>query len=136
MPELSILLSAASLGGMIFFSAVTAPTVFQALSEAEGGKFLRAVFPKYFLIHGLLALLAAALTMSFTIGPILAVAGAIMLAVRFFMIPLINDARDAMLDGNEEGARTFAFWHRSAVIANVINMLLLLAAVYLLISTF
>ncbi|MEE3110181.1 MAG: DUF4149 domain-containing protein, partial [Pseudomonadota bacterium] len=42
-------LSLLTLGGLLFFPAVVAPTVFKSLPEAEAGHFLRALFPRYYL---------------------------------------------------------------------------------------
>ena len=42
-------LSLLTLGGLLFFPAVVAPTVFKSLPEAEAGHFLRALFPRFYL---------------------------------------------------------------------------------------
>jgi hypothetical protein len=38
------------LGGMVFFSALVAPIVFKELPMAEAGKFVSALFPRYYLL--------------------------------------------------------------------------------------
>ncbi|MEO1264915.1 MAG: DUF4149 domain-containing protein [Pseudomonadota bacterium] len=132
MAEFAIALSAASLGAMLFFSAVIAPTVFQALPEADAGKFLRAVFPRYFLINGqAAALVAFALLFSgeVLIALITAAAAALMIAVRFYAIPIINDARDRSLEGDAAAKSKFDTWHRGTVIINVIAMIVLVAVI-------
>ena len=40
---------AATLGAMVFFAVGIAPTVFQALPADEAGRFLRRLFPRYYL---------------------------------------------------------------------------------------
>ncbi len=135
--EVSAVLSAASLGAMLFFSAAIAPTVFQALPEAEAGQFLRAIFPRYFLINGEVIGLAAiiALFSGFVfLALAMAVAAALMIAVRYYAIPLINDARDRSMAGDEAAKKTFDAWHRGTVIINVIAMVVLLAAIYVLLT--
>ncbi|MEM9357292.1 MAG: DUF4149 domain-containing protein [Pseudomonadota bacterium] len=135
MPELAALFAAASLGAMLFFSIFTAPTVFRVLTEEDGGRLLRAVFPKYFMANGVLALaagLAAARPLESTI---FALCGAAMLAIRFFAIPTINAARDAMVAGDIQAAERFASWHRGAVIVNSVEMLALTGAISLLLTS-
>ena len=46
-------------GSIVFFSAGTAPVVFRALDEASAGRFLRALFPRYYLVLLFAALVAA-----------------------------------------------------------------------------
>jgi Domain of unknown function (DUF4149) len=38
------------LGGMVFFSAIVAPILFKELPMAEAGKFVSALFPRYYLL--------------------------------------------------------------------------------------
>ncbi len=135
MSELAVVLASASLGAMLFFSAAIAPTVFQSLPEEYAGGFLRAVFPKYFLINGAMAVLAGLITFRVVEGGILVGCGIVMLAVRYFAIPIINDARDAMLAGDEAGAHRFALWHRGTVLLNVGQMFGLAVAIFLLLGT-
>ena len=132
MPELAALVAIASLGAMLFFSAVIAPTVFQTLPEDHAGSFLRAVFPKYFLINGAAAIISGLLAFDGLISPVLILAGIAMIGVRYVAIPVINEARDRMLAGAAGADKKFALWHRISVIVNVIEMLCLASAIYVL----
>lgn len=134
MPELSALLAAASLGAMLFFSAVIAPTVFHVLDERAAGRFLRTMFPKYFAVNGVIALLAAALAFRPLESGLLALCGALMIGVRQFVIPIINDARDAVVTGDPAAKARFDAWHRGSVAVNLVEMALLAAVIYLLLS--
>lgn len=134
MPELAALIIAASLGSMFFFSSVTAPTVFHVLSDQDAGRFLRALFPKYFLVNGFMAVAAALIAMRPTESAILAACGASLLIVRYYAIPRINLARDAMVAGDAQAADRFARWHRGAVVVNSLEMLALLGVIFLLLS--
>lgn len=134
MPELAALIIAASLGSMLFFSSVTAPTVFRVLAEQDGGLFLRALFPKYFLVNGLMAIVAALIAMRPTESAILAACGSSLLIVRYYAIPRINLARDAMVAGDAQAAERFARWHRGAVVVNSLEMIALLGVIYLLLA--
>lgn len=133
MPELSALLASASLGSMLFFSTVIAPTVFQVLDKRAAGQFLRNMFPKYFVVNGLIALFAAVLAFRPLESALLALCAALMIGVRQFVIPIINHARDAMLTGDIAAKTRFDGWHRVSVVVNLIEMILLAVAIYLLI---
>ena len=50
----SQLLTAAVFGSMLFFSFVMAPLIFTQLDEATAGRFIRAVFPWYYAILGVI----------------------------------------------------------------------------------
>lgn len=123
LPDLAAVLVAASLGAMLFFSGVIAPTVFQALPEQQAGAFLRAMFPKYFLINGAIGLVAGALlfTQPVAAGLLIATGGA-MIAVRYALIPRINAARDAWTGGDAAAKATFDRLHRVSVLVNVAEM--------------
>ncbi|MDX2264852.1 MAG: DUF4149 domain-containing protein [Hyphomicrobiales bacterium] len=134
MPELSALLAAASLGAMLFFSAVIAPSVFQVLDEQAAGRFLRAIFPRYFAVNGLMALLAAALALRPLESGVLVLCAALMLGVRRFVIPIIKEARDAATAGDKAANARFNAWHRVSVVVNLIEMALLAAVIYILLA--
>ncbi|MBC8050373.1 MAG: DUF4149 domain-containing protein [Chitinophagales bacterium] len=133
MPELSALLVSASLGAMLFFSAVIALTVFQVLDERAAGQFLRTIFPKYFVVNGLIALFAAVLAFRPLESALLVLCAALMIGVRQFVIPIINDARDAMVTGDAAAKARFDGWHRVSVVVNLAEMVLLVIIIYLLI---
>lgn len=137
MPELAAVVIAGSLGAMIFFSAAIAPTVFQALPEDHAGNFLRAIFPKYFMINGLLAGVAALMLMIAglpVLGVVLVIAAAAMFAVRYLAIPRINAARDASLAGDSGAKTRFDQLHRATVLINLGEMLALAVVLFLLLG--
>ncbi|MEL7544858.1 MAG: DUF4149 domain-containing protein [Pseudomonadota bacterium] len=137
MSDFAALIAAASLGGMLFFSAVVTPSLFGALDEKAAGRVLRTVFPRYFLVHGTLAGVAAifAITAGQTsAGALMAAGAAILFASRQIAVPIINDARDAMEAGDAAAKKTFGLWHGGSVIANLIEMALLATAIWLLLG--
>ena len=134
MPELAAAIAIASLGAMVFFSAAIAPTVFQALPAEQAGAFLRAVFPRYFLINGIAAVVAGLLAMDGLTTSVLIVSGFVMLVIRFAVIPIINEARDQMLAGVEAAKTRFDTWHRTTVILNLVEMVCLATAAFLLLA--
>ena len=134
MPEFAAAIALASLGAMLFFSAAVAPTVFKVLPEDHAGAFLRAVFPRYFLINGLAATVAGLMAFELAASIILLLSGAVMLGIRYVAIPIINEARDQMLAGVETAKVRFDSWHKRTVILNVIEMLALAVAATLLLT--
>ena len=115
-------------GSMIFFAAVMAPLVFIKLPGDIAGRFIREVFPRYYLwgmivgAVGLLAALGVSLMDVVLLG--LVVAGFVY--AREFLMPRINRRRDAALAGDETARPQFERLHRQSVIINGVQMLVLL----------
>ncbi|MEL6289489.1 MAG: DUF4149 domain-containing protein [Pseudomonadota bacterium] len=137
MASFAALLAAASLGAMLFFSAVVTPTMFTTLKADAAGLFLRRVFPRYFLVNGALAGIAAALAAAASAATpaiLMAVGAVILLASRQFVVPIINEARDAADAGDAAAKKRFDAWHTGSVVANLVEMALLAGAIYLLLA--
>ena len=126
MPEyllslLAIVLVALLFGSMVFFAGVMAPLIHRKLPPEVAGAFLREVFPVYYLVLILVALLAAAA--AFKPNPIAAGALAVValgfVYARVWLVPRINRLRDDP-DLAEEGA--FRRLHHQSVIINVVQM--------------
>jgi hypothetical protein len=121
---------ALTFGGMTFFSAVMAPLVFTQLPFDTAAGFIRRVFPWYYLVMGICALVAlvglwwsalpawlAGVTALVVVGFALARQG---------LMPRINAARDGELAGDAGAARRFQALHRASVILNVVQWLAVL----------
>ncbi|MEO1205870.1 MAG: DUF4149 domain-containing protein [Pseudomonadota bacterium] len=121
-------------GAMLFFSAVIAPLVFQVLKADDAGRFLRAMFPLYYLVLGVVAAFGAviALVAGQTLATwLFAITSALLLASRFIAVPIINAARDKMLTGDKAAKTTFDLWHRGTVVANLFEIIILGVVMYL-----
>jgi putative copper export protein len=116
-------------GGVLFFSFGVAPIIFKALGAEEGGKFVRALFPRYYAwgyTSGVVALAAGVLgplSVPELRGPRVAVQAALIIVSCLVMLycgnsltPSINAARDA----GSEGSRTFERLHRLSVCLNAL----------------
>ncbi len=120
-------------GGMTFFSAVTAPMVFIKLDEETAGKFIRAMFPWYYLFviitagFGAITMLTVVPYASLGLG----VAALLALISRQGLMPRINGARDQALAGDEEAGKRFDKLHQLSVNLNGIGLVGALAAVVL-----
>lgn len=116
-------------GGMIFFAFVFAPLVFVKLPAETAGHFIRAVFPVYYTVMAAASLVAGALLLPRWDAAVMLAIGLAFLAAQSFLMPKINDARDASLanTGDAAASRTFARLHRLSVIVNFVQMLAVLA---------
>ena len=120
-------LIAISLGAMLFFSFVIAPVIFKVLDANNAGKFVRKIFPHYYLIN--LIVLSIALLLLFYISSInldfyITLVIMVLFAVSLFVLmPLINKLRD-----NKED-RKFKYSHTLSV---VINFIQIIGLIYLL----
>ena len=121
----ALLAAALLLGGMAFFAAVLAPLVFTALPADAAGRFVRRLFPAYYLwviasaATGALALLPLRLPDALGLG--LVAASTVWL--RQGLMPRINAMSDAAQAGDAGAKAGFARAHRLSVLVNVAQML-------------
>ena len=121
-------LIAISLGAMLFFSFVIAPVIFKVLDANNASKFVRKIFPHYYLINlvvlsiaVLLLLYISSINLDFYITLIIT----ILFAFSFFILmPLINKLKD-----NKE-ERKFKYSHTLSVIINFIQIIGLIYLVF------
>ena len=116
------------LGSMVFFAVVVAPSAFRALDAADAGKFLRMVFPRYYLWGIVLCVLALAVCLFHS--PKGAVLMALVLAgfvySRQVLVPAINNARDRWHESESaQDKAVFSALHRRSVIINAAQMVML-----------
>ena len=124
-------LTSATIGMMIFFSGVITPIAFKNLDENTLKIFLRAVFPKLFLIgaftSGISSIILATSNQR---------AAFICVAITFtgFLINLywltkqINNARDQMEKGDSNAKKTFQNLHRVSVAIYLTQIVLLITS--------
>lgn len=127
----ALLAAALLLGGMGFFAAVMAPLIFTALPADAAGRFVRRVFPVYYLwiiasaAVGALALLPLRLPDAIGLG--LVAASTVWL--RQGLMPRINALSDAAQAGDAAAKAGFARAHQLSVLVNVAQMLVALVVV-------
>ena len=128
--NLAVIIAASVLGAMLFFSTTVAPLVFMRLPADLAGRFIRALFPHYYLNLGLASIVAlgvAWLSGSWS-GLHLALLGVVALGfvlARVWLLPRINSLRDRSLHGDSGAARRFKTWHLASVLLNGAQMLAL-----------
>lgn len=113
--------TATLLGSMAFFSAVMAPLIFIELDSEIAGRFIRRVFPWYYLtVIGLSVLAAICLVFSRVAdAALLGAVAALGIFARQILMPRINQARDSMLSGDQTRGLRFSRLHRLSVWINV-----------------
>lgn len=113
------------IGGMVFFPAVVAPTVFSVFDDKTGGQFLRALFPRYYLYilaTSLMGLTGALIQGSWILLVYMFVFTST-LWVRQTLVPKLNSWRDAEQAGDEVAQRKFKRGHRLSVLINMMQLL-------------
>ena len=123
---------AAVFGGMAFFAFVYAPLVFIKLGAEAGGRFIREVFPVYYVAMGAVSIAAAGLLASGsaargTGATAMACIGIVFLLARYVLLPVINRSRDAGQAGDVAAKMRFDRLHRLSVGVNLVQMLAVLA---------
>ena len=121
-------LIAISLGTMIFFSFIVAPVIFKVLDAVNAGKFVRKIFPFYYMINFIILSMILMLffynsqiNIDFYLVLILVILFGFLL---FILMPMINKFKD----NNED--KKFDYSHKLSVIINFIQMI---GLIYLLI---
>lgn len=125
----ALLASALLLGGMAFFAAVLAPLVFTALPADAAGRFVRRLFPAYYIW-----IIAAAAVGALALLPLrppdalgLGLVAASTVWLRQGLMPRINAMSDAAQAGDAAAKAGFARAHRLSVLVNLAQMLVALA---------
>ena len=92
-------LFAISLGAMLFFSFVIVPVIFKILDAKNAGKFVRRIFPHYYLVNLMIlsiAILLLLYTSSINLDFYIVFIITILFAFSFFVLmPLINKLKDS-----------------------------------------
>jgi hypothetical protein len=120
-------LLAATLGIMLFSSAIVAPAIFAKLGADTAGPLLRAFWPRYYAVNAVLALVAAYFA-TFDYVALLAASVTAMMAVSLLATPALNRARDA---GRH---RAFSIGHRALVGVNLVALVTLAWAIFMALS--
>lgn len=120
-----ILATGILLGAMVFFSGVMAPLIFTKLEADVAGRFIRQVFPWYYLIVVALGSQAALAVVFFRPADAMAMACVALAGViaRQGLMPSINRARDAVLAGEPAAEKRFSRLHRLSVWINALQII-------------
>ena len=113
------------LGGMVFFAVLVAPLVFRVLPAEPGGRFIRALFPGYYVF--VLGCAAAAAVALFPLSPadsgLMAAVAALAVWLRQVLMPRINALSDLAKAGDAAAQKGFDRAHKLSVVANLLQMM-------------
>ena len=106
------------LGSMLFFSIAIAPKIFTVLPSEEAGKFVRSIFPTYYMFNGIQYLILTILMIYLEkTGNILYLSISILILFilsNYVLMPQINKSRDI------NNQKRFKFLHLLSVIFNFV----------------
>tara|TARA_B100000927_G_scaffold100829_1_gene81599 strand:+ start:911 stop:1300 length:390 start_codon:yes stop_codon:yes gene_type:complete len=121
--QVGLYLTSVILGIMVFFSFVVAPVTFTTLNEENARKFIRKIFPYYYLFNltiSILTIFTFIIIQKFSIEFYLISFIAILFIIsNFILMPLINKYRDTNQD------KKFKYYHFASVLINFIQIIIL-----------
>ena len=135
--NISIMTASLIFGGMIFFASFMAPLIFIKLPEETAGRFIREVFPWYYLVFGCLSFVHVLLLITNSNRWLFAIMVANVFAFVFarqWLMPAINASRDLVLQGEASANQRFNTLHRVSVVINSIQLVSVSIVLYLLIQ--
>ena len=113
------LLSGVISGMILFQTAIVAPVVFTTLGAENASKFLRKIFPRFFMvifILGVSALIVSSVFLSIQ-GIVIAAVTAISMIISYLVVPATNKARD------EDRSTAFRRLHTLTVVLTLFTLL-------------
>ena len=120
--------ASAILGIMVFFSFVVAPVTFTTLNEENARKFIRKIFPFYYILNLALGSFITAIYVileTYNLNFFLILIVSILFAIsNFILMPLINKFKDEKKD------KQFKYLHFLSVIINFVQILILLIILF------
>jgi hypothetical protein len=120
-----------SLGIMLFFSFVIAPTVHKFLPKTESGLYIRKIFPIYYILNGFLCLVSLFAIAYLRVFNTIFYANGVILVLfifsYFYLMPAINKQKT-------KDNRKFKILHGSSVAINFIQIILLISITFILLD--
>ena len=113
--------------GIIFAQVLlTAPVVFKVLDSQNASKFLRKVFPRYYLLLFLITLVALLISFLFfkKLDVYMASVAAVFAILGYLIIPITNSARDRGWD------KIFKWLHNFSVLNTLVIMIIAIIQIF------
>jgi Domain of unknown function (DUF4149) len=123
---ISLYLVAASLGVMLFFTVLVAPSIFVVLPAEWAAIYVRAFFPKYYRTLGVVAVLASILSGA-TMESYALILSASIFLFSLWLTPKINHAKDT---------QQHTLFNRLHILSVALNLLVILIYVWVLYDTY
>ena len=122
--SLLILCYALTLGIIFAQVLLTAPVVFKVLDEQNASKFLRKIFPRYYLLLFLITLLALLISYLFftKFDMFLALVASAFALLGYLIIPLTNVAKDRGWDSLFKWLHNLSVFNTIAIMLSLIHI--------------
>tara|TARA_B100001109_G_scaffold255863_1_gene261779 strand:+ start:806 stop:1213 length:408 start_codon:yes stop_codon:yes gene_type:complete len=120
--NLPILISGIIIGIIIYQSLMIAPSINKLLSNSDASLYLRYIWPKFFVVIGLLSLLSIFILSFFNsqqnIPKVLSILSFILMLICYLIIPYMNDAKDSLRES------TFVILHMLSILMTIVTLIM------------
>ena len=117
-----IILSSVIIGIILYQSLLIAPSINKLLNTQDASLYLRYIWPKFFIIVGVISLISWILILNFSpdqnTAKIISITSFILMVVCYVLIPYMNSAKDSAND------TYFIFLHAISMILTVVTLLI------------
>ena len=117
-----IILSGVIIGIILYQSLLIAPSINKLLSAQDASIYLRYVWPKFFIIIGVISLISWILILNFSpdqsTAKIISIISFILMIICYVLIPYMNSAKDSAND------TLFIFLHATSMILTLVTLLI------------
>ena len=107
---------------ILFQSFFIAPSINKIIDTREASKFLRYIWPKFFVVIGLLSLLSIFILSFFNsqqnIPKVLSILSFILMLICYLIIPYMNDAKDSLRES------TFIILHMLSILMTIVTLIM------------
>jgi|TARA_B100001093_G_C26576872_1_gene905415 hypothetical protein len=113
----------------MFQTILIAPAINKRINSKEASVFLRFIWPKFFLIIGIISLVSAVCLFLFNIeqnvAKISSISSLVLMSICYIITPVINNAKDRSND------KTWTILHLSTVIMTSLVLILNIISIFL-----
>ena len=117
-----IIFSGVIIGIILYQSLLIAPSINKLLNTQDASLYLRYIWPKFFIIVGVISLISWILILNFSpdqnTGKIISITSFILMVVCYVLIPYMNSAKDSAND------TYFIFLHAISMVLTVVTLLI------------
>ena len=114
---------------IMFQTILIAPAINKRINSMEASVFLRFIWPKFFLIIGIISLVSAVCLFLFNIeqnvAKISSISSLVLMSICYIITPVINNAKDRSND------KTWTILHLSTVIMTSLVLILNIISIFL-----
>ena len=117
-----IIFSSVIIGIILYQSLLIAPSINKLLNTQDASLYLRYIWPKFFIIVGVISLISWILILNFSpdqnTAKIISITSFILMVVCYVLIPYMNSAKDSAND------TFFIFLHATSMILTLVTLLI------------